>query len=311
MKVLLLGANGQVGFELQRALAPLGELACATRSGRLPGGAECARMDITDAAALDDLLGAELPDVVVNAAAYTAVDRAEDEPAAANAANADAPARLARWCAQRDTLLLHYSTDYVFDGRSARPYRENDPTAPLGVYGRSKLAGEDAIRASGARHFIVRTAWVYAARGQNFLGTMLRLARERGSDGTRRERDTLRVVADQRGAPTPARWIASATAMLLARHPSGQTDPRLGTLHLSAGGETTWCEFARAIFEDARRAGVIEHLPHVEAITSAEYPTRAERPSYSRLDNRRLHDVFGLRLPEWRRGVSEVIGELA
>lgn len=311
MKLLLLGANGQLGFELQRALAPLGELACATRSGRLPGGAECARVDITDAAALDDLLGEELPDVVVNAAAYTAVDRAEDEPAVAHAANADAPARLACWCAQRDTLLVHYSTDYVFDGRASRPYLENDATAPLGVYGRSKLAGEEAIRASGARHFILRTAWVYAARGQNFLATMLRLARERGLEGTGRERDTLRVVADQRGAPTPARWIASATATLLARHPSGQTDPRLGTLHLSAGGETTWCEFARAIFEDALRAGVIERLPQIEAIGTADYPTRAARPAYSRLDNRRLYDVFGLRLPDWRRGVSEVMAELA
>lgn len=302
MKLLLLGAGGQVGFELQRALAPLGDLICATRSGRLPGGTDCERVDIANADALDALLGRERPDVVVNAAAYTAVDRAEDEPAAAKVANADAPGQLARWCEQRDAMLVHYSTDYVFDGRGTRPYRENDPTAPLGNYGRSKLAGEEAIRASGARHMIFRTAWVYAARGQNFLRTMLRLARER---------EALRVVADQRGAPTPARWIASATALALARQPAGQTDPRVGTFHLTASGETDWCEFARAIFADALAAGVIERAPQVEAITTADYPTRAERPAYSRLDNRRLYDAFGLRLPDWRRGVSEVIAELA
>jgi len=301
MKMLLLGANGQVGFELQRALAPLGELVCATRSGRLPGGAECSRVDMADADELDALLGRERPDVVVNAAAYTAVDRAEDEPAAAKAANAEAPGQLARWCEQRDAMLVHYSTDYVFDGSGRSPYRENDQTAPLGTYGRSKLTGEEAIRDSGARHMIFRTAWVYAARGQNFLRTMLRLARER---------DTLRVVADQRGAPTPARWIASATALALARHPTGQTELRLGTFHLTAGGETDWCEFARAIFSDALDAGVIDRSPQVEAIVTADYPTRAARPSYSRLDNRRLYDVFGLRLPDWRRGVSEVMAEL-
>jgi dTDP-4-dehydrorhamnose reductase len=300
MKLLLLGANGQVGFELQRSLAPLGELVCATRSGRLPGGAPCAQVDIADAVALDALLGREKPDVVVNAAAHTAVDRAEDEPEAARLANADAPARLARWCEQRDATLVHYSTDYVFDGRATRPYRENDPTAPLGNYGRTKLAGENAIRASGARHLIFRTAWVYAARGQNFLRTMLRLAQER---------EQLRVVADQIGAPTPARWIAAATALALVRKPQGHTDPRLGTMHLSAAGETHWCEFARAIFADAVDAGLLERAPRVEPITTADYPTRATRPAYSRLDNRRLYDALGLRLPDWRRGVSEVVAE--
>lgn len=301
MKLLLLGANGQVGFELQRSLAPLGDLVCATRSGQLPGGASCVALDIADAAALDAVLGREKPDVVVNAAAYTAVDRAEDDADAAQAANAEGPARLARWCQQRDALLLHYSTDYVFDGRGTRPYRESDPTAPLGVYGASKLAGEEAIRASGARHFIFRTAWVYAARGQNFLRTMLRLGRER---------DRLRVVADQRGAPTPARWIATATALALHRQAQGLADARLGTFHLSAGGESTWHEFAQAIFADALAARLIERLPQVEAIATADYPTRALRPAYSRLDNRRLYDALGLRLPDWRRGVSETLAEL-
>lgn len=302
MKLLLLGANGQVGFELQRALAPLGELACATRSGRLPGGAACEAVDLVDSAALEALLGRQRPDVVINAAAYTAVDRAEDEPEAAQAANADAPAVLARWCQQRDALLLHFSTDYVFDGRGSRPYRENDLTAPLGVYGHSKLAGEDAIRGSGARHIIFRTAWVYAARGQNFLRTMLRLADER---------DVLRVVADQRGAPTPARWIAAAAALALVRQPAGFADARLGTFHLSAAGETSWHEFAEAIMADASAAGLLSRVPRVEPIATTDYPTRAARPAYSRLDNRRLNDTFALRLPDWRRGVAEVIGELA
>jgi dTDP-4-dehydrorhamnose reductase len=302
MKLLLLGANGQVGFELQRALAPLGELVAATRRGRLPGGAACAVADLADPDALEALLGRERPDVVVNAAAYTAVDRAEGEEAAAHAANAVAPAALARWCHERDALLVHYSTDYVFDGRGTRPYRENDPVAPLGVYGRSKLAGEEAVRRSGARHLILRTAWVYAARGQNFLRTMLRLASER---------DELRVVEDQRGAPTPARWIAAATALALARQSNGAGEPRLGTFHLSAAGETSWFEFAQAIFEAALAAGLLERAPRLVPIASSEYPTPARRPAYSRLDNRRFNDGFALRLPEWRRGVADVVAELA
>lgn len=302
MKFLLLGANGQVGFELQRALAPLGELVCATRSGRLPGGAPCAPGDLADAAALDALLSRERPDVVVNAAAYTAVDRAEDEPELAARANAEAPGQIARWCQQRDAMLVHYSTDYVFDGRATHPYRENDATAPLGAYGRSKHAGEEAIRASGARHLVFRTAWVYAARGQNFLRTMLRLARAR---------DVLRVVADQRGAPTPARWIANATALALARLPAKPEPARSGIFHLTAAGETSWHEFAEAIFADAHAGGLLERVPRVEAIGTADYPTRAQRPAYSRLDGRRLYDAFGLRLPDWRRGVSEVVAELA
>lgn len=302
MKLVLLGAGGQVGFELLRTLAPLGEVVAATRTGTLPGGAACERADLSDADALESLLGRERPDVVVNAAAYTAVDRAEDEPEAAHAANADAPAVLARWCHERDALLLHYSTDYVFDGRATRPYRENDPVAPLGAYGRSKLAGEEAIRRSGARHLIFRTAWVYAARGQNFLRTMLRLAAER---------EELRVVDDQRGAPTPARWIAAASALALARLASGSGEARLGTFHLTAGGEASWCDFARAIFEDAQGAGRLTRTPRLTPIATAEYPTRAQRPAYSRLDNRRLADTFGLRLPDWRRGVAEVVAELA
>lgn len=317
MKLLLLGANGQVGFELQRALAPLGEVIATTRSGRLPGGAACTAIDLSDRDAVSALLRDVEPDAVVNAAAYTAVDRAEDDADAAFALNATLPGQLATWCATHDALLLHYSTDYVFDGSATSPYREDDDTAPLGVYGRSKLAGEDAIRDAGALHLIFRTAWVYAARGQNFLRTMLRL----GAD-----RDVLRVVADQRGAPTPARWIASASALALATCRMNATpdspddaptaarawdEAMTGTFNLVAGGETHWSEFAEAIFADALAAGVLERAPQVEPIGTLDYPTRASRPAYSRLDGAKLHDVFGLRLPDWRIGVQQVIGEIA
>ena len=303
MKLLLLGAGGQVGFELQRALAPLGEVLAATRDGRLPGGAPCTQVDLGDAAALDALLRAIEPDAVINAAAYTAVDRAEDEPELAHRINAEVPGRLADWCATRGALLLHYSTDYVFGGQGTRPYREDDPTMPLGAYGRSKLAGEDAIRASGALHLIFRTAWVYAARGQNFLRTMLRLARDR---------DVLRVVADQRGAPTPARWIAAASALALpqCRHGMEWNPESTGTFNLVAEGETHWAAFAEAIFADALAAGLLELAPQVEPIATRDYPTRATRPAYSRLDTARLRDTFGLQLPDWRGGVSAVIAEL-
>ena len=304
MKLLLLGANGQVGFELQRALAPLGDVLAATRDGRLVGGAPCAQVDLADATALDTLLRSHAPDAVINAAAYTAVDRAEDEPELAHRINAALPERLAEWCATRGALLLHYSTDYVFDGQGTQPYREDDATAPLGVYGRSKLAGEDAIRTSGAPHLIFRTAWVYAARGQNFLRTMLRLARER---------EVLRVVADQRGAPTPARWIAaaSAQALLQCRDHADWSPESSGTFNLVAGGETHWAAFAEAIFADALAAGMLSHAPRVEPIATRDYPTKAARPAYSCLDTARLMDTFGLRLPDWRAGVTQVMAEVS
>lgn len=300
MSILLLGANGQVGFELVRAFAPLGHLECTTRSGRLPGLARCHALDIADADAVVALVERLRPRVVVNAAAYTAVDRAEDEPELAFKVNAEAVGALAAACARRQAWLLHYSTDYVFPGDTSRPWQEEDPTAPLGVYGASKRAGELAVQASGCAHFILRTAWVYAARGQNFLRTMLRLARERPQ---------LSVVADQRGAPTPARWIASATAALLAR-----TDlevPVGELLHLTAAGECSWHDFASAIFEEAVAAGLIASAPEVRAIGTADYPTKAKRPAYSRLDNTRLQQRHGLVLPDWRIGLQQVIAELS
>ena len=306
MKILLLGASGQVGFELMRALGPLGDMVAATRDGRLPGGAPCLRADLADDdVALTALLDRSAPDMIVNAAAYTAVDRAEDEPALAQRINGDAVGTLGRWAAPRGVPVIHYSTDYVFDGHATRPWREDAAAAPLGVYGASKWAGELALVASGARHLILRTAWVYAARGHNFLRTMLRLAGER---------DVLRVVDDQIGTPTPARLIASATAVIVARlAPRGAfvSDAPWGIHHLTAGGQTSWCGFTRAILPMAQRAGLIVRAPEVQAIASADYPTRAQRPAWSVLDCTRVQDTFALRLPSWDIALDAVIGELA
>lgn len=305
MKILLLGANGQVGFELARSLAPLGELVCATRSGALAGGAPCLTANLAQPESLAATLDAVRADVIVNAAAYTAVDRAEDETDLAQRINAQALAEIGAHAALHNALVVHYSTDYVFDGAGSRPYRENDATAPLGVYGRSKLDGENALRASGCDHLILRTAWVYAARGHNFLRTMLRLARER---------EELRIVGDQRGAPTPARLISAATAAALARllaRRAGERDKRLGTYHLCAADQCTWFDFAGAIFVRAQAAGLLERLPRLVPIATSDYPTPARRPAYSVLDCRKIRDAFGLYLPSWKEGLNSVIGELA
>ena len=292
-KILLLGGNGQVGQELRRSLAPLGEIVATTRSGELPDGSRCAALDLNDLDAIAPLIARIQPDVVVNATAHTAVDRAEDEPEAAFRANAQAPGLLAQACAARGATLLHYSTDYVFDGSGSRPYREDDPTAPLGVYGASKLAGEQAIAASGARHLILRTAWVYATHGANFLRTMLRVGAER---------DELRVVADQVGCPTPAWLIADVSADILRQ---GIAEP--GVRHLVAAGETTWHGFAEAIFERAFERGLIARKPRVHPIATADYPTRAQRPAYSVLDTSRLSGEYGLTLPDWRVALDRTL----
>lgn len=289
----MLGGNGQVGRMLRRVLPALGEVIVATRDGA----AADVAADLDQPQALPALVRQIAPDVVVNAAAYTAVDRAESEPEAAFRANAEAPAALAQGCAATGALLVHYSTDYVFDGRSARPYREDDATAPLGVYGMSKRAGEEAIRASGARHMILRTAWVYAAHGHNFLRTMLRLAGER---------EELRVVADQVGAPTPAAWIAEATGQLLRQGAQAS-----GTWHLTAAGETSWHGFAQAIMDEAQAAGLLTRRPRVLPITTAEYPTAARRPAYSVLDTAKLQQDFGIAPPAWRDGLRATVRELA
>ncbi|WP_457318675.1 dTDP-4-dehydrorhamnose reductase [Stenotrophomonas sp. P5_B8] len=296
MTVLLFGGNGQLGRELQRALAPLGTIVATTRSGALPDGSACETADFNEPASLVALLDRVRPDVVVNAAAYTAVDRAEEERDAAWRANAEAPGVIARWCAAAGVPLVHYSTDYVFDGQGTRPYREDDATAPLGVYGASKLAGEEDIRAAGGRHLIFRTAWVYASHSANFLRTMLRV----GAD-----RDVLRVVADQIGTPTPAALIADVTAQAL-QHAGGLS----GTWHLTAAGETSWHGFAEAIFAEAVSAGKLARAPKVEAITTADYPTPAKRPAYSHLDVSKLESDFGIALPSWQDGLKQVIAAL-
>jgi dTDP-4-dehydrorhamnose reductase len=293
MKLLLFGANGQVGHELRRSLAALGELVVTTRSGQCEDGMRCEVADFDTPDALPALIARIAPDVVVNAAAYTAVDRAESDRDAAFRANAEAPQRIAEACAARDALLVHYSTDYVFDGSGTRPYREDDATSPLGVYGESKLAGEDAIRASGARHMIFRTAWVYASHGKNFMRTMLRLAAER---------DELRVVADQIGTPTPAALIADVTASALAR-----PFERSGVWHLTAAGETTWHGFAEAIVAAAHARGLIARAPRVVPIATSDYPTAAKRPAYSCLDVSRIESDFGIRMPTWDEGLSGVL----
>jgi len=293
--VLVFGGNGQVGQELLRALAPLGPVIATTRSGQLPDGSACEVADFSQPDSLPTLLDRLQPTVVVNAAAYTAVDKAEQDAEAAFAANAQAPGVIARWCANHGVPFVHYSTDYVFDGQGNAPYAENEATAPLGVYGTSKRDGEDAVRAGGGRHLIFRTAWVYASHGSNFLRTMLRVGAER---------DTLRVVADQIGTPTPAALIADVTAQTL-QHPGELS----GTWHLTASGQTSWHGFAEAIFAEAVAAGVLAKAPVVEAIASSEYPTPAKRPAWSVLDNRKLQADFGIVLPAWQDGLKRVIAE--
>ncbi|UUE99412.1 dTDP-4-dehydrorhamnose reductase [Xanthomonas hortorum pv. pelargonii] len=298
MTTLVFGANGQVGTELLRALAADGAVRATTRSGRLPDGSVCETADFDAPEALPALLDRIGPSRVVNAAAYTAVDRAEQDRDSAMRANALSPGVIAAWCAARNVPLVHYSTDYVFDGHGSAPYLEDAQTSPLGVYGEAKLAGEDAIRASGAQHLILRTAWVYASHGANFLRTMLRVGAER---------DELRVVADRIGTPTPAALIADVTAQLLRQ----RTPDTSGTWHLTAAGQTSWHGFAEAIFEEAVSAGLLPRAPRVVPITTADYPTPAKRPAYSRLSIEKLQRDFDIVLPEWQLGLQPVIAEIA
>lgn len=304
-KVLVLGGNGQVGFELLSHLPPLGAIRVATRNGQLPGGIACERADLATPGSAAALIETLRPDVIVNAAAYTAVDRAEDEPDVALRVNGLALAEIGEAAAQLGALVVHYSTDYVFPGDGVRPYREDDITGPRSAYGESKLAGERALAESGAAHMIFRTAWVYGARGSNFLRTMLRVGRER------RE---LSVVDDQIGAPTPAALIAAVTAQALGRWLAADASTRsqlTGVFHLASDGQCSWHGFAEAIFTRAVKAGLLPAAPVVHAITSDAYPAKAERPAYSVLDGSRLRESFGLHLPDWRDGLDRVIAELA
>ena len=296
MRILLLGKNGQVGWELQRSLAPLGELIALDFDSPAP---HCA--DFTQPETLAATVRALAPEVIVNAAAHTAVDKAESEPELARTINADAPAVLAREAATLGAWLVHYSTDYVFDGSGAAPRTEDAPTAPLSVYGRTKLEGEEAIRAGGCAHLILRTSWVYAARGGNFARTMLRLAAQR---------ESLSVIDDQIGAPTGAELLADVTAHALR---AALVDPALGdTYHAVAADATSWHGYASHVIEFARAAGQpIRVAPErIAAIPTSAYPTPARRPLNSRLDTSRLERSFGLVLPDWRVGVERMLREV-
>jgi dTDP-4-dehydrorhamnose reductase len=293
MRILLIGADGQVGGELVSRLATLGEVVSTTRSGSLPDGRSCGQLDLQEHDRLKAAVGEPGTGLVVNAAAYTAVDRAESEPEQAFAINAAAPGVLAAECARLGIPLVHFSTDYVFPGTGSRPLREDDPVGPLSVYGSSKLAGEEAVRAAGGPYKIFRLCWVYGARGKNFFLTMLRLAEER---------EELGVVSDQFGCPTPAAWIADAVVQSLSSKPGLS-----GIWHLASSGHTSWHGFAEAIMDDALASGRLARRPVVREISTAEYPTPAHRPGYSVLDCTRLEADFGIRLPDWRRGVPEVM----
>ncbi len=288
--IAVLGASGQVARALSRA---------ALRAGMPIIAAGRPDVDINDLPGLSAFIAACKPALVINAAAYTAVDKAESDEAAARSANEDGPARLATLCSLIGAPLIHISTDYVFDGKKTSPYIEDDATAPLGVYGATKAAGEEAVRHTHARHVIVRTAWVYGAEGHNFLKTMLRLGAER---------EVVRVVADQRGTPTYADDLAAAlldiARQVLAR---GDCAP-FGTYHLVAQGETTWFGFAEEIFRTAALFG--HKVPRLEAITTADYPTPAPRPAYSVLDTGKIKSQFGIALPPWQQGVSACLKRL-
>ena len=289
-KILLLGKDGQVGWELQRALAPLGLLTSLNRS-------EC---DLADPAQIQAVLEQHEPEVIVNAAAYTAVDKAETDQALARRINVDAVAELALYAREMGSLLVHYSTDYIFDGTKAEAYVEDDLTNPLSVYGQTKLDGEHRVRDALCRHLIFRTSWVYAARGANFAGTMLRLAQER---------TTLNVIDDQIGAPTSAELIADVTAHAMRDVLSGRAPG--GTYHLAAAGETSWYGYAQFVIDRVRAQGKALALAAdgLKPIPASEYPLPAKRPQNSRLNTHLLERSFALKLPRWEDGVGRVLDE--
>lgn len=294
MKILLLGKNGQVGWELQRSLAPVGELVALDRHpvGSLSG-------DLSDLDALRSTIRQVKPDVIVNAAAYTAVDKAESEIELADRVNGFATQVMAQEAATLGSWLIHYSTDYVFSGEGSVPWRETDAVSPVNHYGASKLAGEQAIIASGCKHLIFRTSWVYAARGSNFAKTMLRLAKER---------ETLGVIADQIGAPTGAELIADVTALAIQQV---LLRPELaGIYHLAAAGEVSWHGYASHVIEFAKANGEVLAVTAINPIDTTAYPTPARRPLNSRLDTQKLRDNFSLHLPDWQSGVTRMLREV-
>lgn len=294
MKILLLGKNGQVGWELQRSLAPLGELVSLDRHSTDYCG------NLADPDGLRHTLQTLKPDLIVNAAAYTAVDKAETDRDMAMLINGLAPQVMAQEAQRSGALLVHYSTDYVFNGRGVEPWAESAVASPVNYYGQTKLAGEQAIRTSGCQHLIFRTSWVYAARGSNFAKTMLRLAAER---------DTLSVIADQHGVPTSAELLADVTAHAIT---ATLRQPTLsGLYHLVPGGETNWHAYAQFVLDFARAQGKPLKAGTVTPIPTSAYPTPAARPLNSRLSNQKLQQAFGLRLPQWQGGVERMLAELS
>ena len=294
MRLLVIGANGQVGCELRQSLAPLGEVIALDR----------AACDLARPAEVARILRAATPDVIVNAAAYTAVDRAEQEEELATLINGTAVGEIAQAARQLGALLIHYSTDYVFDGRKDAPYAEDDVPSPISAYGRSKLAGERAIAQCGGRYLIVRTSWIYAARGHNFLKTVLRLARER---------DELRMVDDQIGAPTWARDLAAATAVMTrqARQEIARDDFESGLFHVTGSGATSWFVFAQAVVKQAEQSGLLARKSKIVPIASSEYPVAATRPKNSRLSGARARHRFQIALPEWEQSLAVCMRELS
>jgi dTDP-4-dehydrorhamnose reductase len=294
MKILLLGKNGQVGWELQRSLAPLGELIAL---GRQAVDGLCG--DLSDLDGLRATIRHINPDIIVNAAAYTAVDKAESERELADLVNGRASGVMAEEAASLGAWLIHYSTDYVFSGLGSAPWRESDPVAPVNHYGASKLAGEQAIIASGCKHLIFRTSWVYSARGNNFAKTMLRLAKDQAA---------LQIIADQIGAPTGADLVADVTALAI-RHVL-QHPELAGLYHLAAGGEVSWCGYATHVIDFARANGEQLAVTVINPIATSAYPAPARRPLNSRLDTQKLRDTFSLRLPDWQGGVTRMLREV-
>ena len=294
MKILLLGANGQVGWELQRSLSPLGEWIALDRHNTDFCG------DLTDLKGIAETVKRIVPDVIVNAAACTAVDKAESDSEIAHLVNAAAPGVLAEAANAAGALLVHYSTDYVFDGSGSKPWVETDPTGPLNVYGKTKLEGEQRIASQCARHLIFRTSWVYAARGGNFAKTMLRLAQER---------ETLNVINDQFGAPTGADLIADVTAHAIA-HVMREPDDA-GLYHLAASGETNWFDYAKYVVDQSIRAQTAPEIivKTINSVATSAFPTAAQRPHNSRLNTAKLQQTFGLRLAPWQQGVARMLAE--
>lgn len=292
-RILLTGVNGQVGFELQRALAPLGEVIALNRQ----------QMDLANPENIIAALNKYQPTIIVNPAAYTAVDKAETDIEQAMAINAHAPKVMAQWAAQHQALLVHYSTDYVFDGTKKDAYVEDDIPNPQSVYGQSKFFGEQVIVKSGAKYLIFRTSWVFGVHGNNFLKTILRLAKER---------DSLNIVADQYGAPTSAALIAHISANILKGYCSSSSAFAYGTFHLCANGETTWYDYARFVVQEAQKKPFDLTLrpENIEPIPSRAYPTPATRPTNSRLNCDKLAQTFALSLPDWQQGVTDVIKQL-